>query len=222
MNANNKYTVGRKIDGKKINTDHDYLAGDESESVDMDKRIAVTKRNGRIEFTGNTFDHKEMLKDMFKARWDADAKVWWVFDHKTLHKIKTELRDHGLYDNRNDAAFDRDEWVEGDGDYVPPSGSESSDDEENADTSSSDDATDEGTQESEQSEKMSLKEEVMNLMDYDDDDVEEKSKNKCKKRSKNKRKLRSRSRAKSKGTTQNTNTKIAEHRTGTSKKAEHE
>eukprot|EP01083_Nonionella_stella_P150191 478061_1 len=100
MNANNKYTVGRKIDGKKINTDHDYLAGDESESVDMDKRIAVTKRNGRIEFTGNTFDHKEMLKDMFKARWDADAKVWWVFDHKTLHKIKTELRDHGLYDNR--------------------------------------------------------------------------------------------------------------------------
>jgi hypothetical protein len=48
----------------------------------------------RIEITGATFPHRELIKGL-GGRWDANAKVWWFdknsFSNRQWEKISAEI-----------------------------------------------------------------------------------------------------------------------------------
>ena len=61
---------------------------------------------GRIELYGNTYKHREWLKDTFDAKFDGDNKCWWIDITKySLTDVDLLLEDYGVlkggYNDRN-------------------------------------------------------------------------------------------------------------------------
>eukprot|EP01084_Bolivina_argentea_P178505 308556_1 len=122
MNSNNKYTAGRTIDGKRINTSHAKMWGDEAESEPEKDRLSVYDRNDRIEIQNVSYKNtavRSMLKETFQAQWDPNHRVWWCNKYNySLKDVQKYLHENGLLSYTNDD-FDEESEAEYDGDYKP-------------------------------------------------------------------------------------------------------